>query len=392
MGCTSSNEVVEADIKNDLSLYFQTGKIGSIQVKNRFVMAALTRCRANPATGIANDIMVDYYSQRASFGMILTECSQISPLSNAFPGSAGIYSKEQVEGWKKVTQKVHEKGGKIVLQIWHSGRAVLKEFIGGADPLAPSAIAIRTPHAYTKGPHPVPKEMTKEDIKKVVEEFRQGALNAKEAGFDGVQLHGANGYLVDQFLRDGTNKRTDEYGGSIANRTRFLLECLDALISVFGADKVGIKLSPTGRYNDMYDSNPKELMKYVLAELEKKKIAFVEVKRHGFLESSKDPNQENDDFGQTQPKKQWPDIFQQIRNLYKGTLILNDGITKEEGLDLLKNRQADFISFGQFAISNPDLPYRFKQGLELAKADYTTFFTPGAKGYSDYPTAQTQKS
>lgn len=225
------------------------------------VMAALTRCRADPANGIPNDLMVEYYGQRAGFGAILTECSQISALSNGFPGSGGIYTKEQVEGWKKVTQKVHEKGSKIILQIWHCGRAALKEFLGGESPIAPSAIAISTPHAYTKGPYPVPKEMTKEDIHTVIEEFRQGAKNAKEAGFDGVELHAANGYLVDQYLKDGSNTRTDEYGGSIQNRMRFCLEALDALIGVFGADKVGIKISPTGRYNDMYDSNALELTK-----------------------------------------------------------------------------------------------------------------------------------
>ncbi|EAR89566.2 FAD/FMN-binding family oxidoreductase (macronuclear) [Tetrahymena thermophila SB210] len=390
MGCSSSSSSAVQEIKKNGATFFDSGKLGSIEVKNRLVMAAMTRCRGDPTTGIPNDLMADYYAQRADFGLILTECSQISPLSNAFPGSGGIYSKEQVEGWKKVTQKVHEKGGKIVLQIWHSGRAVLKEFIGGSDPLAPSAIAIRTPHAYTKGPHPVPKEMTKEDIKTVIEEFRQGAVNAKEAGFDGIQLHGANGYLVDQFLKDGTNHRTDEYGGSIENRARFLFEALDALISVFGADKVGIKLSPTGRYNDMYDSNPLESLKYVLKELEKRKIAFVEVKRHNKTEVSSSENGK-DEHGQTLPEVQIPNFFDQIRPLYSGTLILNDGVDQKLGEELLATGKADFISFAKLAIANPDLPNRFKNGWEVAMPDFSLLFSGGEKGYNDYHRHEAKK-
>lgn len=226
--------------------------------------------------------------------------------------------------------------------------------------------------------------MTKDDIKEVIEQFRQGAKNAKEAGFDGLELHGANGYLVDQFLKDGTNKRTDEYGGSIQNRIKFCLEALDALISVYGADKVGIKLSPTGRYNDMYDSNPLELTKVLLKELEKKKLAFVEVKRHG-PNDGKEGDGQVDEHGQTLPAVQIPNFFDQIRPLYSGTLILNDGIDQATGTELLKTKKADAIAFGQLAISNPDLPERFRNGWELAKPDYQTLFTPGPKGYNDYP-------
>lgn len=229
-------------------------------------MAALTRCRADPATGVPNDLHVKYYSARASAGLILTECSAIRPDGDCFPGSAGIYTDEQVEGWRRVTDAVHAKGGKIFLQIWHAGRAAHPEHIGGLQTISCSPYAIDgTVHTpIGRLPHTVPKEATIEDIRQLVADFRRGAENAKRAGFDGVQLHGAHGYVIDQFLRNGCNKRTDEYGGSIENRSRFCLEVMDQLIEVFGANRVGIKISPIIDYNGMSDTDPFPLFEYLI--------------------------------------------------------------------------------------------------------------------------------
>lgn len=254
-------------------------KVGDYDLPNRVVMCALTRCRADKTTHTANDLHVEYYAARANAGLILTECSAISFDGNSFIGSASIYTDEQVLAWKKVTDAVHAKGGKIFLQIWHGGRASHPDNLGGIIPIAPSAIAINGSIHTANGrvPHAVPREATLEDIKKLIADFRKGAENAKAAGFDGLELHGANGYIIDQFLRDGSNKRTDEYGGSIENRARLLFEVLDQLIEVFGAGKVGIKLSPTNDYNGMEDSDPIALFDYLIENLNKRNIAFVEV-------------------------------------------------------------------------------------------------------------------
>lgn len=289
-------------------------------------MAAISRTRADPVTGVPTELMAEYYGQRAGFGAIITESAIISPVSLRGPGAPSIYSKEHVEGWKIVTQRVHSKEGKIFAQLSHNGRATIPEFINGATPIGPSPIAIRGTHKFTKQPHPVPKEMTEDDIKEVIQQFKQGAINAKEAGFDGVEINGANGFLVDQFLKDSTNQRKDKYGGSLENRMRFCLEIIDAVIEVFGSERVGIKLSPTGRFNDIYDSNPLDLLKHLLKELEKRKIGFVEIKRHALVENGKTADAVADEEGRVYPNVQIPNFFDAIRPLYHGTLILNDGI------------------------------------------------------------------
>ncbi|KAL4475982.1 hypothetical protein ABPG72_007868 [Tetrahymena utriculariae] len=373
----------------DTSILFQETQLGALKLKNKFVVAPLTRMRANQPDMVPNDLMVEYYSQRASFGLILTECSQISPLSHCFPGSGGIYTQEQANGWKKVVDAVHEKGSLIMLQIWHNGRAVNASQIGGQQPVGPSPIAIDQNNFLANNePYPVPHELTIEEIKEIVQQYKRGAELAKQAGFDGVELHGANGYLVDQFLRDGSNQRTDIYGGSVQNRSRFCLEVIDALAEVFGYDRVAVRLSPTGRYNGQYDSNPLALMEYLLGELSKRNLAFVELKRHGALEYFIKNNSEDK---RIPPAQQIPDFFNQLRKFYQGNLIANDGIKIEEAVTLTSNNTAQAISFGVLSISNPDLPIRVKNNCEINQTiDKNTWFFGESKGYTDFPTYEQQ--
>ena len=357
---------------------FDTYQMGDITLSNRIGMAAMTRCRCDPKDGIPTDLVAKYYAQRATGGFILTECSGISNQGNSFPGSTGIWNREQVDGWKKVIDAVHAKGGKIILQIWHGGRAANPEQTGEKS-LAPSALPIRgfDKDGNTTTSH-TPTEMTLDDIKQVKEEFRQGAIRAKEAGFDGLELHGANGYLVDQFIRDGTNQRTDEYGGSIENRARFCLEVIDILIEVFGKGRVGIKLSPVGRYQDMYDSNPIETYTYLLKKLDERGIAFVELTEPSTYEGKM--------HYPTSGVEQIPEVAKTFREAFKGTLITNQNHTPETALDYINKGWADLVTFGKLYLANPDLPERIKNGWELnTKFDFGTFFTPGEKGYTDYP-------
>lgn len=347
-------------------------KVGRYELRNRVAMAALTRCRANPADGIPNDLHIKYYSERAAnAAFVLTECTAIHPRGNCFPGSTGIWNEDQVEGWKKVTEAVHQKNGRIFLQIWHCGRAATSELIGGLKPLAPSSVKNRY-----KGDEP--EALTVEGIKEVVELFRKGAERALNAGFDGLELHGANGYLVDQFLRDATNIRDDDYGGTPEKRCQFALEVIDALISVFGSDRVGIKLSPTGRYNDMFDSNPLVTYTHLLKELSKRNIAFAEIV--SAPEFAKVPN----NYG-VEGEDQISDTYGAFRPSFTGALIANNNLDPKSAEALLNSGKADLVTFGRLYISNPDLVERITHGYELAVPDYSTFYTPGAKGYCDYP-------
>ena len=357
---------------------FDTYQMGDITLSNRIGMAPLTRMRADPKTGIPTDLHAEYYSQRATGGFILTEATSVSNQGNSFPGAGGIWNREQMEGWKRVVDAVHSKGGKILLQIWHGGRAATSD-LTGEQPLAPSALPMR---GFDKQGNPttgqVPKAMTFEDIEQVKEEFRSGAIRAKEAGFDGIELHGANGYLIDEFIRDGTNQRTDEYGGSIENRMRFCLEVIDELIAVFGKGRVGIKLTPAGRSQDMYDSNAIESYTYLLNKLDEKGIAFVEL-----AEASAYEGKTNYVSG----RKQIPEVAKTFRSAFKGTLITNQNHTPETALDFISKGWADLVSFGKLYISNPDLADRVKNGWELnTKWDASTFYVGGSKGYTDYPT------
>ena len=357
---------------------FDTYQMGDITLSNRIGMAALTRMRADPKTGVPIDLHTEYYSQRATGGFILTEGTAVSNQGNAFPGSGGIWNREQMEGWKRVIDAVHSKGGKIILQVAHAGRAGTSD-ITGEQALAPSALPMR---GFDKQGNPttgqVPKAMTLEDIEQVKEEFRSGAIRAKEAGFDGIQLHGGNGYLIDEFIRDVTNQRTDEYGGSIENRMRFSLEVIDELITVFGKGRVGIKLSPVGRYQDMYDSNPIEAYTYLLKKLDEKGIAFVEL-----VEPSVFDGKTNYVAG----KEQIPEVAKTFRSAFKGALITNQNHTPETALEFINKGWADLVSFGKLYLANPDLMERVKNGWELnTKWDFSTFYAGGTKGYLDYPT------
>jgi N-ethylmaleimide reductase len=335
-------------------------------------MAPLTRCRSVEAN-CANDLMAEYYAQRASAGLIISEASQISKLGIGYPCTPGIHTEQQIEAWKKVTKAVHEKGGRIFLQLWHVGRVSHSSYHDDILPVAPSAIAL-SGEVYTYGgmkPYETPHALSVEEIQSTVADYVQGAKNAIEAGFDGVEIHGANGYLIDQFLRDGTNKREDAYGGSIENRSRFLLQIVEAVIGEIGADRTGVRLSPSGTFNEMSDSDPTTHFTYVCEKLSSYDLAYVHIIdalqgdiRHGanVMDLSK------------------------LRAAYTGTLIVCGGYDKTRADDVLSNNLADAVAFGTDFISNPDLPQRLRSGAALNEADPNTFYTQDAKGYTDYPT------
>lgn len=355
-------------------------KVGCNKIRNRFVMAPLTRCRAYDINGIPNDLHIKYYTERAKdAGFIISECSSVSLRGNAFPRSCGIFSKDQVEGWKKVCDSVHSVDGKIFLQIWHCGRSGIKDVLGD-KPLGPSNIKNR--HAARSNnkwvDHDEPEELTEEQIEELVNLFKLGAKNALEAGFDGVELHAANGYLIDNFLRDGSNKRTDKYGGSIENRCRFPLMVMDALIEVFTPEKVGIKITPVGRFNDMFDSDPIQLYKYFLGELNKRLIAFVELTR------APDHRPVPNYYG-IKSEDQIQDVYAEFRASFNGVLIGNNGFTFDEAEKYIQENKFDMISFGRPFISNPDLVLRYTNNWPLTPANEKLFYTPGKEGYIDYP-------
>ena len=355
---------------------FKPLQVGSLNLPHRIVMAPLTRCRAdhehNP-TGL----MTDYYAQRASAAFIVTEATMVMANCSAFGGTEpGIYSKEQVLGWKKITDAVHGKGGKIVLQLWHGGRACHPLLNKGHECVSASAIAIEG-ETYTsqgKVAYTVPRALELSEIPKIVEGFKLAAMNAKEAGFDGVEVHGANGYILDQFLRDSCNKRTDSYGGSITNRAKLLLEVTRSVIGVWGADKVGVRLSPLNSYNSMKDSNPLELTAYITKELSGLKIAYLHMMRADF-------------FG-----LQTGDVMSVARENFKGVLIGNMGYSAEEANTAIHKGLMDAVAFGHHYVSNPDLVERIKQGVALVEPDQKTYYTTAAEGYTDYPTMESKRS
>lgn len=348
-----------------MSVLFSELKLGPLLLKNRIMMAPLTRSRADNPGRVPTDLMAQYYAQRASAGLIISEATAVTPMGVGYADTPGIWSDEQVEGWKKITKAVHDKGGLIVMQLWHVGRISDPMFLNGELPVAPSAIAplghvslVRPEKAYV-----TPRALETHEIPGIVEAYRKGAENAKKAGFDGVEIHAANGYLIDQFLQDGTNKRTDQYGGSIENRSRFLLEITDALISVWGADRVGVHLAPRGDSHDMKDSNPQALFEHVARELGKRKIAFIFVREY----------QGEDSLGV------------KIKNASGGVYIANENFSKEAAEKAIENHHADAVSFGKNFISNPDLPRRLKEGLPLNEVNFETVYARGAVGYTDYP-------
>ena len=348
-------------------------RLGDYQLKNRVVMAPMTRDRADNPALAPTALHADYYAQRASAGLIVTEGSQISPQGMGYVNTPGIYSAEQVVGWKLVTEAVHARGGRIFLQLWHVGAASHPDFHGGALPVSASAFnpnaKMYTPSGEMK-PTVTARPLSIAEVKQVVADFGQGARNALAAGFDGVEIHGANGYLIQQFLRDSSNQRTDEYGGSIENRARFLFEVLEAVVKVFGAGKTGLRLSPSNAYNNPPDSDSQALYDYVIDKLSGYKLAYLHLR---------------DAAGPVSGNKQVADVTGHYRKLYKGTLITNTGYDRDKGNTAVASGRADLVAYGVPFISNPDLVERFQSGAELTKADSASFYSPGPKGYTDYP-------
>jgi len=354
---------------------FTSLKMGAIETKNRVFMAPLTRGRSTQPGSIPNELMETYYRQRAGAGLIISEATGISVEGLGWPAAPGIWSEEQAEGWKPVTRAVHEEGGAIVLQLWHMGRLVHPDFLGGEAPVSASATTAPG-HAHTfegRKDYQPARELGTEEIARVVGDYARAAENAKRAGFDGVQLHGANGYLVDQFLRETTNLRTDRYGGSPENRTRFLREVLEALIGVWGADRVGLRLSPNGETQGCDDSDPAAVFGAAARVAEELGIAFLELREPG----------PDGTFGRSDVPKQSP----LIRTIYTGALVLNSDYTAEEAAAAVESGRADAISFGRPYISNPDLAERIRTGAEWAPNANVpqSWYLPGPAGYIDYP-------
>ena len=348
---------------------FNPLKLGALTVSNRIFMAPLTRSRAE-AEHVPTALMAEYYAQRASAGLIIAEATMAIAGNSAFWHEPGIYSPEQIAGWRLTTDAVHQAGGKIYLQIWHGGRACHPLLNNGAQPVAPSAIAISNDYVHTpegKQPYVVPRELRDDELPAIVAGFKQAAENAKSAGFDGVEIHAANGYLIDSFLRDGSNKRQGAYGGSFANRARLLFEIINAVNPVFGSDRVGVRISPLNSYNDMIDSDPIALATWLATELNTFNLAYLHVMRGDFF------------------SQQHGDVLTPIRANYQGILVANMGYSAEEAELAIAEAKVDAVAFGTGFLANPDLPQRFKSNAALNQADPATFYTPGAVGYTDYP-------
>ncbi len=338
--------------------------LGAWRLPNRIIMAPLTRCRAG-AGRTPTPLMAEYYRQRASAGLIISEATSVTPMGVGYPNTPGIWSAAQVEGWKLVTDAVHEAGGRIVLQLWHVGRVSDPLYLDGALPVAPSAIAPRGHVSLVRPEKPfvTPRALRTDEIPGIIEAYRQGAAHAREAGFDGVELHGANGYLLDQFLQDSTNQRTDPFGGSIENRARLMLEVTDAVIGVWGADRVGMHLAPRGDAHDMGDSDPAATFGYVARELGRRGLAFL-CARERLGEGRLGP---------------------QLKQAFGGAYIANEGFTKETAEQVIAAGEADAVAFGVPFIANPDLPARFAADAPLNEANPATFYGDGPVGYTDYP-------
>tara|TARA_Y100000815_G_scaffold33171_1_gene27677 strand:+ start:271 stop:1320 length:1050 start_codon:yes stop_codon:yes gene_type:complete len=343
---------------------FDPIKIGELELANRIIMAPLTRCRAEPGR-VPGDLIVEYYTQRADAGLIISEATSVTPMGVGYPDTPGIWSAEQVQGWRKVTDAVHAKGGKIVLQLWHVGRISDPLYLDGQLPVAPSAIK---PAGHVSLVRPMkefetPRALETEEIAGIVEAYRKGAENAREAGFDGVEIHGANGYLLDQFLQDSTNQRTDQYGGSLENRARLLLEVTDAAVGVWGAGRVGVHLAPRADAHDMGDSNRAETFGYVASELGKRGIAFI----------------------CTREKAGEDSLGPQLKEIFGGVYIANERFTKEQANAWLEEGKADAVAFGIPYIANPDLVERLRKDAPLNEPRPELFYAKGAEGFTDYP-------
>lgn len=362
-------------------ILFTPVSLGALQLAHRIVMAPLTRLRSTRPGDVPNALMARYYGQRASRGgLIMTEATDVSPQAHGYPGAPGIYSRVQVEGWRAVANAVHARSGLLVQQLWHTGRISHSSMQpGGGAPVAPSAVRPRGGH-FDAEFQPVatfetPRALATEEVARIVEDFRAAAINARAAGMDGVEVHGANGYLIDQFLQDRTNRRTDRYGGSVENRARFLLEIVDAVVDVWGADRVGVRLSPYGTFNDMGDSAPLDLFTYVIGALSERGIAYLHLIEPRASEASS--------TGEINPIA--PDAAAIFRARFAGPVIGAGGFTPASAADAVTRGAADAVAFGRAFIANPDLPDRIRRGAGLNPHDRATFYGGDARGYVDYP-------
>ncbi len=339
-------------------------QVGALKLPNRVIMAPLTRLRGT-VDHLPTPLMVDYYRQRATAGLILSEGTPVSPMGVGYAQVPGIWSAEQTELWKPVTAAVHEAGGRIFAQIWHVGRVSDSSFLAGKQPVAPSALA--PPGTVTlvrpKKEFEVPRALLLDEIRQVVEEFHQGAKNAKDAGFDGVEIHGANGYLLDQFLHSASNRREDEYGGPVENRARLHIEVAEAASAVFGADRVGMHLAPRGDVMGMGDQNPRETFLYLAEQLGKRKLAFLMAREY---------------FGEDR-------LGPELKKAFGGVYIANEKYTQAQAEEVIEAGEADAVGFGKLFIANPDLVERFRTGAAVNEPDPETFYTHGPEGYVDYP-------
>ena len=339
--------------------------VGDLRLRNRIFLAPLTRCRATGGGRVPNDLMVEYYRQRASAGLLLTEATSVTPMGVGYPDTPGIWSDEQVEGWTKITKAVHEAGSRIFLQLWHVGRISDPIYLDGALPVAPSAVQPQGHVSLVRPTKPfvTPRPLGLDEIPGIVAAYRTGALNAQKAGFDGVEVHGANGYLLDQFLQSKTNLRTDSYGGSIENRARLMLEVADACIDVWGANRVGMHLAPRADAHDMGDDDREATFTHVARELGRRRIAFI-CAREGL----------GDD--QLGPK---------LKQAFGGVYVDNERFSKADAEAVLADGRADAVAFGKLFIANPDLPQRFAEDAPLNAPRPELFYAPGPEGYTDYP-------
>jgi len=353
-------------MKSTAPSLFDPLALGDLALPNRIIMAPLTRSRAGAAR-VPNALMAEYYVQRASAGLIISEATAVDPMGVGYADTPGIWLREHVEGWKLITRAVHGAGGRIFLQLWHVGRISDPFFLNGKLPVAPSAIPAEGHVSLLRPQRPfvTPRALERGEIPGIVEAYRRGAANALEAGFDGVELHGANGYLLDQFLQDSTNRRTDDYGGPIENRARLMLETVDAAISVWGAGRVGLHLAPRGDSHTMGDSNPSQTFGYIARETGRRKLAFL------FAREALGPGR----------------IGPELKKAFGGPFIANQGLTPADAAAVLARGEADAAAFGALFIANPDLPHRIVTGAPLNTPDQSTFYIGGAHGYTDYLTA-----
>lgn len=346
--------------------------LGEMELPNRVIMAPMTRSRAGEGN-VPNELNTEYYKQRSSAGLIISEGTQISEQGVGYPWTPGIHTDAQIEGWKKVTDAVHEAEGRIFAQIWHVGRISHPDFHDGDLPVAPSAVKPEGQAFTAEGLKDFvePRALETDEIPGIVEDYAQAARSAIEAGFDGVEIHGANGYLIDQFIQDSTNKRTDQYGGSVENRARFALEVTEAVTDAIGSGKVGIRLSPSGEFNDMHDTNPKHTFTYLINQLNKFDLAYLHL-----IEPLSDVSDMSNYLVNVTPY---------FRDIYNGTIITCGGYTRESGIEAIREGDTDLVAYAQLFLANPDLPERFAVNAELNEPDSDTFYGGDKEGYTDYP-------